>query len=266
MTDSSFGRYRNLIRFIRNWPLYFSHKRSSKFLPARFSTRGTLLTFDVPTFELYLVFKEIFLSDFYSIDEWIDTLPRDPVVVDVGGNAGYFSMLLLSRRPATSLFAYEPIERNFELFQNNIKINPVISGKAHVFHRAVTGKNIDSITLYKEATSDNSVTASVFQDFESHNLNAVTVKAISLQQILSENKLEQVDFLKLDCEGSEYPIVYDSPPEIWKKIKTVFLEVHNLDEDRRNLQTIDRFLKTAGYTTTRRLASNGCYAVFATRK
>ena len=266
MTDSSLGRYRNLLRFIRNWPLYFSHKRSSAFLPARFSTRGTSLTFDVPTFELYLVFKEIFLSDFYSIDEWINTLPKNPVVVDVGGNAGYFSMLLLSKLPTTTLFAYEPIERNFELFQNNININPVICGKARVFHRAVTGKFIDSITLFKEADSDNSVTASVFQDFESHNLKAETVKAISLEQILTENKLEQVDFLKLDCEGSEYPIVYDSPPDIWKKIKTVFLEVHNLDEDKRNLKSIDQFLKTAGYSTTHRLASNGCYAVFATRK
>ncbi len=266
MTYSSLGRYRNLVRFIRNWPHYFSHKRSSTFLPARFSTRGTSLTFDVPTFELYLVFKEIFLSDFYSIDEWIDRLPKAPVVVDIGGNAGYFSMLLLSKRPSASLFAYEPIERNFELFQNNIKINPVISGSAHVFHRAVTGRPTDSITLYKEANSDNSVTASVFQDFESHNLNAVTVKAISLEQILQENKLDQVDFLKIDCEGSEYPIVYDSPPEIWKKIETVFLEVHNLDEDKRNLKSIDQFLKTVGYKTTHRLANNGCYAVFATRK
>ena len=265
MTESSLGRYRNLFRFIRNWPLYFSHKRASTFAPARFTTRGTSLTFDVPTFELYLVFKEIFLTDFYSINEWIETLPKAPVVVDVGGNAGYFSMLLLSKRPDASVYAYEPIEQNFNLYKNNIAINPALK-HAQVFHRAVTGKPMDSITLFKESSSDNSVTASVFQDFESHNLKTVSVKAISLEQILEENKLESVDFLKLDCEGSEYPIVYESSQEIWKKIKTIFLEVHNLDEDQRNYTSLNTFLTTMGYTTSQRLAGNGCYAVYATRK
>ena len=265
MTESSLGRYWNLFRFIRNWPLYFSHKKSSSFVPAQFTTRGAALTFDVPTFELYLVFKEIFLTDFYSIDEWVETLPKEPVIVDVGGNAGYFSMLLLSKKPDASVYAYEAIEQNFKLYKSNVDINPV-AGNVQVFHRAVTGIPVDSITLYKESNSDNSVTASVYQDFESQNLKAVTVKAISLEQIFTENKLDHVDFLKLDCEGSEYPIVYDSPPEIWKKIKTIFLEVHNLDEDRRNDKSLNTFLHAAGYTTTQRLAGNGCYAVYATRK
>ena len=265
MTESSLGRYWNLFRFIRNWPLYFSNKKASAFTPARFTTRGAALTFDVPTFELYLVFKEIFLTDFYSIDEWIKTLPKAPVIVDVGGNAGYFSMLLLSKRPDASVYAYEAIEQNFNLYKRNIEFNPTV-GKAQVFHRAVTGRPVDTITLYKESNSDNSVTASVFQDFESQNLKAVTVKAISLEQILNENKLEHVDFLKLDCEGSEYPIVYDSPPEIWKKIRTIFLEVHNLDDNQRNDKALNNFLHTAGYSTTQRLAGNGCYAVYATRK
>ncbi|HRI78100.1 MAG TPA: FkbM family methyltransferase [Cyclobacteriaceae bacterium] len=265
MTESSLGRYWNLFRFIRNWPLYFSHKQSKTFTPARFITRGTALTFDVPTFELYLVFKEIFLTDFYSIDDWINTLPQTPVVVDVGGNAGYFSMLLLSKKPNTSVYAYEAIEENYKLYRNNIEINPV-AGKARVFHRAVTGRPVESITLYKESNSDNSVTASVYQDFESQNLKAVTVKAISLEQILSDNNLDHVDLLKLDCEGSEYPIVYESSPEIWKKIKAIFLEVHNLDEDQRNEKSLNHFLHAAGYHTTQRLAGNGCYAVYATRQ
>ena len=105
MTESSFGRYRNLIRHIQNWPTYFSKKSSSAFSPARFTTRGAPLIFDVPTRELYLVFKEIFLSDFYSVDTWINKLPKNPVVVDVGANAGYFTTLLLSKRPDSNVFA-----------------------------------------------------------------------------------------------------------------------------------------------------------------
>ena len=132
MTESSFGRYKNLIRHIRNWLTYFNKKSSSAFSPARFITRGMPLAFDVPTRELYLVFKEIFLTDFYSIDTWISELPKSPVVIDVGANAGYFNMLLLSKRPDANVFAYEPIPHNVELFKNNLRLNPSIQGQVHL--------------------------------------------------------------------------------------------------------------------------------------
>ena len=266
MTDSSLGRYKNLIRHIQNWPNYFGHKRSSHFQPTQFVTRGAELSFDVPTRELYLVFKEIFLTDFYSIRSWIGKLPSNPVVIDVGANAGYFNMLLLSKRPDANVYAYEAIESNVQLFKKNIEMNPLLGERVRLFHRAVTGKPVETITMYKEANADNSVTASVFQDFESHNLNSVTVKAISLAQILEENKIDHIDFLKLDCEGSEYPILYESSREIWKKVKSIFLEVHNLDADTRNFKFIKNFLEAEGYEISSQLARNGCYAVYAQKK
>ena len=124
---------------------------------------------------------------------------------------------------------------------------------------------MDHIVLYKEGDSDNSVTASVYQDFEQHNLKAVTVLAISLARIMEENKLDHIDFLKLDCEGSEYPIIYDSPPSIWSSVNSLFLEVHPMDKDKRNFECLRTFLETAGYATTSEVAENGCYALYAVR-
>lgn len=266
MTDSSPKRYFNLVKNIRNWTSYFAQKRSTAFLPVRYTTRGTPLAFDVPTFGLYLVFKEIFLTDFYSIDSWASRLPKNPVVVDIGANAGYFNMLLLSRRPDAQVYAYEPIEQNYELFKRNIELNPILKNNVRLFHRAVTGQPSDHVVLYKETDGDNSVTASVFQDFERHNLKSVSVKAVALAQLLEENKIDRVDFLKLDCEGSEYPIVYDSPKDIWKKIKSIFLEVHTLDTATRNFESMKKFLEAADYSTSFQLANNGCHALFAQKK
>lgn len=265
MTDSSFGRYLNLVRYIRNWPAYFRQKHTKSFSNVKFVTTGNPLTFNVPTRELYLVFKEIFMTDFYSIKSWVPQLPSKAVIVDVGANAGYFGTLLLSRRNDVSIYAYEPIERNVSLFKDNLELNPAVKNNVHLFHCAVTGKPIEFIVLYKEADSDNSVTASVFQDFETHNLKSVSVRATSLTQIMEENKLDHIDFLKLDCEGSEYPIVYDSPAEIWKKVNSIFLEVHNLDKDKRNFDSLNNFLIAAGYKTTSQIARNGCYALYAKR-
>ncbi|HWA34108.1 MAG TPA: FkbM family methyltransferase [Cyclobacteriaceae bacterium] len=265
MTDSSIGRYLNLVRYIRNWNQYFRQKRAQSFSSVRFVTRGNSLIFDVPTRELYLVFKEIFMTDFYSVKKWISQLPANPIIVDVGANAGFFDTLLLSQKSDARIYAYEPIEKNVALFSANLSLNPSVKGNVNLFHRAVTGKSVEFVELYKEADSDNSVTASVFPDFETHNLKSVKVRAISLSQIMSENKLDHIDFLKLDCEGSEYPIIYDSPPDIWKKINSIFLEVHNLDKEMRNFDALNNFIMAAGYKTSSEIARNGCYALYARR-
>jgi len=266
VTDSSLIRYLNLIKNVRNWPDYFRHKSLRNFAPVRFTTRGAPITFEVPTLELYLVFKEIFLTDFYSVGKWAEHLPEHPIVVDVGANAGYFDLLLLSRRPDARIFAFEPVESNIALFQSTLAENPSIGVQPNLFHRAVTGSPIDEIVLYKESGNDNSVTASVFSDFEKHNLASVSVKAVSLAQILEQNKLKQIDFLKLDCEGSEYPILYESPRELWHSVHSIFMEVHDLDNLRRNFTSIRKFTESLGYSTTFQVAKNGCYAMHATRK
>lgn len=212
------------------------------------------------------MFKEIFLTDFYAIDSWAGKLPPGAVIVDVGANAGFFGMLLLSRRPDVVMYAYEPILKNFEVYGSNLKKNPAKANQVKLFQLAVTGKPMPEVILYKESDSDNSVTASVYTDFEKHNLNTVSVGAISLEEILRKHQLEKVDLLKLDCEGSEYPIVYDSPQSIWPRIQSIFLEVHNLDKDKRNFEALSAFLHQQGYQTTSSVAENGCYAVHAVRK
>lgn len=266
MTESSPLRYLNLVRHIRNWPAYFTQKQSASFRPATYVTRGNPLRFEVPTKSLYLVFKEIFMSDFYSVRKWISRLPKNPVVVDVGANAGYFNMMLLSKRPDAKVYAYEPIEANYTLFRKNIDQNDKLGEHIQLHHRAVTGQPVDHIVLYKEEDGDNSVTASVYADFEKENRKSVTVPAVSFAQIMEMNKLDRVDFLKLDCEGSEYPILYDSPENLWSKVKALFIEVHPMDNDKRNYNYLRGFLEKHGYVVKSvELANNGCHALYAER-
>ena len=188
-------------------------------------------------------------------------------MVDVGANAGYFNMLLLSQPPDARVYAYEAIEANYKLFRRNIEQNPSLERQVQLHHQAVTGQPMDHIVLYKEDDGDNSVTASVYSDFEQHNRQSVTVPAISLAQLIDENKLNQVDFLKLDCEGSEYPILYDSPAALWPRIRAMFVEVHPLDKEKRNFTHLKEFLEQHGYAVkSAEVANNGCHALYAVRR
>jgi hypothetical protein len=62
MQRQTTARYRNLLRHIRNWPLYFTRKFRKGYKAMSFVTRGNRLRFGVPTWSLLLVLKLILVS------------------------------------------------------------------------------------------------------------------------------------------------------------------------------------------------------------
>lgn len=267
MVHSSFARYGNLFHHIKNWSAYFTRKLSKGYQSITFTTTGNAIQFLVPSKALYLVFKEIFVTDFYDIDKLVGSLPANPVILDIGANAGYFNMMLFSKIKSARVYAYEPILSNYELFNKNIALNPSLTNQVHLFNKAVTGTAQEFVELFMEAdSSDNSVIASVYADFDTQNNRSIKVPAISLTQIIEDNKLQHIDLIKVDCEGSEYPILYETPDEYWKKIEKLTIEVHNLDDQKRNVNALKDFLEHKGYSVFTEQAHTNCYTLNASRK
>lgn len=231
-----------------------------------FVTRGYPQKFLVPSKALYLVFKEIFVSDFYDIDKLVATLPPNPVIIDIGANAGYFNIMLFSKIKEATVYAYEPIPSNYELFTKNIALNPALATKIHLFNLAVTGSPQQAVELYMEEASDNSVIASVYADFDTQNKHTIKVPAISFTEIINNNHLQHIDLVKVDCEGSEYPIIYETSAEVWDKINMLTIEVHNLDEETRNVRFLQQFLEHKKFTVVTAFAHSNCYTLTATKQ
>ena len=230
-----------------------------------FITRGNPIRFRVPTTGLYLVFKEIFVTDFYDIDALVKQLPPRPLIVDIGANAGYFNIMLFSKIKEATVYAYEPIPVNYELFRKNISFNPGMEKNIHLFNKAVTGTPRENVELFMEHSADNSVIASIYSDFDHQNKYSIKVPAISLQEIFDGNGFTHVDLLKVDCEGSEYPIIYETPPALWAKVKRLTIEVHNLDTDKRNETYLGKFLQQQGYTVEMQFVHTNCSVLNAVR-
>jgi FkbM family methyltransferase len=260
---SRFARYQNLVANIRNWPRYFTQKAGGAFSPTRFVARGRQrLFFDVTSKRLYFVFKEVFLTDFYRIRELAASLPNDAVVVDVGANAGFFTLLLLSKRPDARIHAFEPIAGNCDLFTRNVALNPSAAANVVLLNAAVTGTPVDGVDLFIEADGTTSVTASIFEEFTDENQRTVHVPSVALSEILQP--LGAVGLLKLDCEGSEYPILYETPRDLFRNVRAIAMEAHEIDGDRRNPRAVTAYLESLGYRCSATDASNGCTALFAT--
>ena len=77
--------------------------------------------------------------------------------------------------------------------------------------------------------------------------------------------MQSIDLLKLDCEGSEYPILYESDKSIFKIIKNMAIEVHDLDTEKNNNTALKEFLKNNGYQITEKIGENECPSIFASK-
>lgn len=58
-------------------------------------------------------------------------------------------------------------------------------------------------------------------------INTTKVRLINLSEILNMNKINHVDFLKIDAEGAEFDILLNSPNRVFYKIKEIVLEYHD---------------------------------------
>jgi phenylpropionate dioxygenase-like ring-hydroxylating dioxygenase large terminal subunit len=82
--------------------------------------------------------------------------------------------------------------------------------------------------------------------FKGGKKNFIDVPTTSLDKFISENKIKRIDFLKMDCEGAEYEILFGSRPETLRKISRISMEYHPIDS-RRNAGTLKKFLIKNGF-------------------
>lgn len=153
-------------------------------------------------------------------------------LIDIGANCGVATIILAKQNPESTIYSYEPHLETFELLQKNIELNGLTNVKA--FNMAVSNKTTKSITLTTHPHwSGGNTTYADIDTFRRHfgdNSNIITrvVPAIDLDEIISSFHIDSIHLLKIDCEGAEYDILYDSEQFKTKIVKNMVGEFHNL--------------------------------------
>ncbi len=263
MPVQGFSRYIRLFKNIQNpLPYFFDKiKRRDELI---FITKPRALKIRVPR-RLLLIFKEIFMSDVYDVDELIKGLSPDSVLLDIGANVGFFSALIVSKGPVKKIYAFEPIPVNIDTLKQIVADNKLLQEKIDLQGKAVTGKPMDGITLYLDSEKELTQNASVFSGFEKSHANKIIVESTTLSQIIIQNNLEQIDFMKMDCEGSEFDILYNTDPEHIRRIKKMMIEVHDVDEEKNNITYFNNYLQSLGYRTKYSPINNRFHVLTAER-
>lgn len=247
MVSSTLAKYANLVRNISNWRLYFSRKFKVPYEELLFRIRGKGIFFSTAAKSLYQPLRKIFLNDVYSMDQLAASLRGKPAVIDTGSSAGYFTLFLLAKKEQAHVYAYEAVQA--------VKIH----------QKVLTGTPAATVTLHLETANGNADTASVYNDFTKDNTYIAEVPCISLAGILTSNQLFKTDLVKVDGEGSEYPIIYETPPHVWESINCIAIEVPQPDNEKRNVSCLKEYLATLSYTLKNYELDNGCCMLFAAR-
>ena len=239
-------RYYRLFKTFKNWWIYLAYKfRLAGSEPLVFNTRrgGTV---EVPR-RLVQTFKEIFMDECY-LAGLEKAISPGATIIDIGANAGYFALFAADQFPHSHIFSFEPVPVNYNQLQRHSNLNKTRDIKC--FPLAVAGQ-AGEISLSLDARDSFTTSATLFTH-ENSREDSLQVSCLPLWEIMDEHKIVKCDLLKMDCEGAEYDILYNTSPQYLQRIDQMVMEVHCGKEDNQNIDALEAYLNQQGFFTRRR--------------
>jgi FkbM family methyltransferase len=148
-------------------------------------------------------------------------------ILDVGANVGSTSILLgTSLRGRATIYAVEPHPVLFDILVKNIKRNN-LDGIVIPVNRAI-GSNQSFIK--NDLSKNNTGVMYTVNKEDEDGLSTIKVNPISLDEFISNKKLDNIDILKMDSEGAEYDIFAEFTS--WEKVLLYHIEYHKITPGR----------------------------------
>lgn len=142
------------------------------------------------------ILREIYLDKVYA--KYFDG-KKDLNIVDAGANIGLFSQF--ASQYAKKVVSIEPSSRTMALFKHMLDFNKI----TNVVPIAGAISNEDGeMNFYHNG---NTTMNSLKQEVEDGTQEVEKVRTLTFGTLMAENKLDKIDFLKLDIEGSEVDVV-----------------------------------------------------------
>ena len=148
------------------------------------------------------------------------------VIIDIGANVGMISIYLAKKYPFLKIYAFEPVKENFANLQKNLVLNNIPEGTVTAFNCAVTSDGRDVIMNINPYNRGGCATREIFATEHNYSVGNCNVPSVTLEGIFKKHSIERLKLLKIDCEGSEYEILYNTPVSVLDKIEHLRGEFH----------------------------------------
>lgn len=216
-----------------DWHFNESRIVIEKLFPCFKSKNGNILKFEIENYNYYLrlnssdfaIYNQVYIQQEYRIlIDFFSKFGLDAhIMIDCGGNIGLASLLFKTKFQHLNIFLFEPNSTNLNIAKMNLQ-------------------NFDSIVFYQKAVYTKSTTlyedysfrmgtSSSFRYVEEVNSNP-TVETENIIEFVK--KIDIIDFLKVDIEGGEKPILEDVSENWLQNVKVIAVEIHD--------EIVNRFL------------------------
>lgn len=187
------------------------------------------------------IFRAVVVGNEYRLPE---SFAINDIILDVGTHIGSFSYACVSRG-SCKVHTFETCRENHGCAVRNLA---TLGTRVKVHHCAVWRSDRKNETLlFDEFRHNNNASGNVL------GTGGTPVKAVGLDRIIrhvTERGRFRVRLMKLDCEGSEYPILFTS--RMLHLVDAIVGEFHNITDEHRTTHPfhhIPENARVAGYDT-----------------
>jgi FkbM family methyltransferase len=190
--------------------------------------------------DAHVLVQEVVDLNCYGVfpDELVDS-----TVIDIGANMGLFSILAVLNG-AKQVYAFEPNQDNYQRLLKYItgfdNINPI--------NLAVTKPGLLQINIEGKDGQ-----CQVREGGEGD-----VVRCIPLEEFVRDIPGDDL-LMKLDCEGSEYDIIFTCPQKTLRRFKYIYTEVHNDMHPNQsyNYDMFEEYMNSIGFESQRTTPTAG---------
>ncbi|HEV8240568.1 MAG TPA: FkbM family methyltransferase [Thermoanaerobaculia bacterium] len=236
-------RFRHLpgiVRGVRSWPRFMWHYALGTVPRRPYVFRGGA-RLQLGRAVEHVAVLEVFLHGDYGpiADGWR--------ILDIGASVGVFTVYAVTRARGVRVEAFEPCPESYSVLLANVAGNGA-QGRVTCHRLAVAGRR--GPASLSRGTS-RFVFPTLVEDPSSLAGERVEVDCTTLDDVLAGGHSAVVDLLKMDCEGSEYDILYRASPTALQRLREIRMEYHQLDGASRNGEALAAYLTAVGFTVTR---------------
>lgn len=130
-------------------------------------------------------------------------IQKDDVVIDIGANAGEYTLFAASfLNENGKVIAFEPVQKMFNELNENIQLNPHLKNKIIPIKKGI-GNQKNILPIYDETGSTNEGLFSLHKNNFQHAKIIEEIEIDRLDNIIPQLGINKVDFIKIDVEGNE---------------------------------------------------------------
>jgi FkbM family methyltransferase len=151
---------------------------------------------------------------------WEKFIGENSVVIDIGANIGYYSIVASQLAKHGSIYAFEPASQTYQSLLGNIQANDLANVRP--LQLAAFSESLEKQLFISQA---NNIGMTGLKKTMNFGNKIEKVQAVALDEWVEQNKIGKIDLVKIDIEGAEFLALKGMAQTLKKSQPVLFIEI-----------------------------------------